>query len=386
MPTASTTIIYATYFFYTSSLGVVFVFLEDVQSRHGLADWELGAVAATGFGAALVVQLMLSPLADRGRRLPLAVTALTCGVLGPIGFAFSGSALVIALSRGMSGIGLGLFAILARKALIGLDAAGGGAKLGLLLSSAVAGFIVGPVIGALFEPLGFEAPFVIVALVILVFGSLATPVVLRADIAASPVDYSVLGELLKRPRVQAALIVQVILMGYVGVFDAIVDRYLTDLGAGTTEVAISIIAVGFPMLILPRIAGDQAEALGGTRVMLPALILLVPVMLGYSIAGSVLIFTVFGFVHGSSESFAAISAQVLVLEVTKAERAAVGTSLIDAAGLSAAAIAAGLAPPVYGVMGRGIFVTTAAIGFLLALLAWQRARSAVELERSAVAI
>ena len=376
-----TAIIYATYFFYTSSLGVAFVFLEDVQSRNNLADWEVGSIAAAGFAVALVVQLLLSPLADRGRSLPLALTALVCGVIGPIGFAYGTSAGVIAFSRGLSGIGLGVFAILARKALIGIDAAGGGAKLGMLLSSAVAGFIIGPVIGAVFEPLGFEVPFVLVSVVIAIFGSLATRVIMRAEIASSQVDYSVLGELIRRPRIQAALIVQTIVMGYVGVFDAIVDRYLTDLGAETSQVAMAILAVGFPMLILPRFAGNKAEALGGTRVMLPTLLILVPVMLGYSAVSTVLAFTVFGFLHGSGESFASISAQVLVLEVTKAERAAVGTSLIDAAGLTAAAITAGLAPPLYGSMGRGLFVATAAFGFVLALIAWQRSRAAVEWDR-----
>jgi len=273
-----------------------------------------------------------------------------------------------------------LFAILARKVLIGLDAAGGGAKLGMLLSSAVAGFIVGPIIGAVFEPLGFEAPFVIVSLIILITGVPATAVILQAEIAVSPVDYSVLGELLRRPRVQAALIVQIIIMGYIGLFDAIVDRHLTDLGAETGGVAMAILAIGFPMLILPRIAGNRAEALGGARVMLPSLLFLVPVMLGYSIATSVGMFTAFGFVHGASESFAAISAQVLVLEVTRAERAAVGTSLIDAAGLSAAALMAGLAPPVYGSIGPDLFMIAAAVAFVLALLAWQRARSAIDVE------
>ena len=243
----------------------------------------------------------------------------------------------------------------------------------MLLSSAVAGFIVGPIIGAIFEPWGFEAPFVVVSVVILVFGVPTMATILRSEIAVSPVDYSVLGQLIRRPRVQAALIVQVIVMGYVGVFDSIVDRHLTSLGADTSGVALAIVAIGFPMLVFPRIAGKRAEALGGTRVMLPALLFLVPVMLGYWFADSLPVFTGFGFVHGASESFAAISAQVLVLEVTKAERAAVGTSLIDAAGLTAAALTAGLAPPVYGAIGRDVFVIAVATGFVLALIAWQRA-------------
>ncbi len=376
-------LIYSTYFILTAALGVVFVLLEDLQSRHGLADWEIGLIAGTGFGAALVVQTLLSPLADRGVKIPLAIAALGSGVLGPLGLAYGSSTMVLAGSRGLSGIGLGLFALLARKALIGLDAAGGGAKLGMLLSVAVAGFISGPFIGYLFEPWGFEAPFIAVSVALILFGAPATMAVVRSEIATTPVDYSVIGQLLRRPRIQAAVLVQCIVLGYVGVFDAIVDRFLTDLGASTGDVARAIMVVGFPMLILPRIAGHKAEALGGTRVMLPALLCLVPIMLGYSLVPTALWFAAVGLLHGSAESFASISSQVLVLEVTGAEKAAVGTGLLDAAGLISAALAAGLAPLVYGSTGRGLFVITSSIGVVLAAMALWRIRYAAELDRVA---
>ncbi len=378
-------LIYCTYFIFTAALGVVFVLLEDLQSRHGLADWQVGLIAGTGFGAALIVQVMLSPLADRGVKVPLAVAALGSGVIGPLGLAYGSSTLVLAGSRGLSGIGLGLFALLARKALIGLDATGGGAKLGMLLSVAVAGFISGPFIGYLFEPWGFEAPFLAVSIALLLFGAPATMAIVRSKIATTPVDYSVLGHLLRRPRIQAAVLVQCIVLGYVGVFDAIVDRFLTDLGASTGDVAGAIMVVGLPMLVLPRIAGNKAEALGGTRVMLPALLCLVPIMLGYSLVPTALWFSAVGLLHGSAESFASISSQVLVLEVTGAEKAAVGTGLLDAAGLISAAVAAGLAPLIYGSGGRGLFVVTALVGTVLAALALWRIRDAAELDRTAAA-
>lgn len=371
--------IYLTNFLLTSALGVVFVFLEDVQADRGLADWEIGVVAGTGFGAALVAQLLLSPLADRGITRPLAVLALVAGIVGPIGFAYGQTMLVLAGSRGLTGIGLGLFGLLARKALLGLDATGGGAKLGILLSTAVAGFIIGPVIGAVFEPLGFEAPFLAVSIALALVGVPATATILRTEIAASPVDYSDLGRLLRRPKVQAAMLVQVVVFGFIGVFDAIVDRFLTDLGASTGTIAVTILCVGAPMLILPRIAGNLAERKGGLAVMLPALVVLIPAMAGYGLAGSVIAAAAFGFLHGSGESFVTISAQVLVLEVTGAERAAVGAALLDTAGLGAATVAAALAPTVYGSSGsRTLFVGTAALGAVLGLAALSRARRGID--------
>lgn len=367
-------LIYLANFLLTSSLGVVFVFLEDVQREHGLADWEIGTVAATGFAAALVAQVLLAPLADRGRSRPLALLAIGAGIVGPIGFAYGSGALVLAVSRGLSGIGLGLFGLLARKALLGLDTVGGGAKLGILLSTAVAGFIVGPVIGAVFEPLGFAAPFLFVSCALVAVGVPATRVILGAEIAVTLVDYSDLGRLLRRPKVQAAMLVVVIVYGFIGIFDAIVDRFLTDLGASTGMVAATVLVVGGPLLILPRIAGNLAEHRGATVVMLPALLGLIPAMAGYGVAGTVFVAATFGLLHGCSESFASVSAQVLVLEVTGAERAAVGSALLDGAGLTAASVGAMLAPLVYGSAGKGLFIGAAGIGVGLGLVALVRAR------------
>ena len=99
-------------------------------------------------------------------------------------------------------------------------------------------------------------------------------------------------------------------------------------------------------------------------------------MFGYSIAQSVPVAIIFGVLHGSGESFASVSSQVLVLEVTGAERAAVGAALLDAAGLSSAAVAAFAAPLVYGAEGQSVFVYTALVGVALASVAYLRVRSA----------
>ncbi len=369
-------LIYTTNFLLTAALGVVFVFLEDVQTKFGLSDLEIGLIAGTGFGASFIAQLVLAPLADRGHSAPLAVMAIVSGIVGSIGFAYASSAGILALSRGLTGVGLGLFSLVARKALIGLDAKGGGAKLGILLSTAIAGFISGPLIGALLEPLGFEAPFIFVSAGLALAGIPATRTILRAEIAMAPVNYGDLRRLLRRPRVQAAMIVQVIVFGFIGVFDAVIDRFLTDIGASTGMVAVVILFVGGPMLILPRIAGNLAESRGGSAVMLPALLVLIPAMFGYSIAQSVPVATIFGVLHGSGESFASVSSQVLVLEVTGAERAAVGAALLDAAGLSSAAIAAFAAPLVYGAEGQAVFVYAALVGVGLAVIAYSRVRNA----------
>ncbi len=369
-------LIYATNFFLAAALGVVFVFFEDVQTAYGLADWEIGVIAASGFAAALVVQILVSPLADRGNTKPLAIIGMTSAIAGPIGFAYGESLLTLATSRGLTGIGLGLFGMLARKALLGFDTVGGGAKLGVLLSTAVAGFISGPLLGAVLEPWGFEAPFLVVSGGLIVVGIPASIAVVRSDMAVTEVDYGDLRQLIKRPRIQAAMLVGVLVFGFIGVFDALVDRFLTDLGADNGAVAIVLLAVGLPMLILPRIAGKLAQSRGAAFVMLPAALALAPVMIGYGLVGSVLLVGIVGFAHGTAESFASVSAQVLVLEVTGTERIAVGSALLETAGLSAAAVAAAISPSLYGRYGQDYFLAVAAVGVLLSLVALHRVRNA----------
>lgn len=377
-------LIYATNFLVTAALGVVFIFLEDVQADHGLSDLDIGIIAGTGFGAALLAHLLLSPLADRGITAPLSIVAIVSGILGPIGFAYGSSVGMLAFSRGLTGIGLGLFGLVARKALLGLDATGGGAKLGVLLSTAVAGFIAGPLIGAIFEPIGFAAPFLAVSVGLSIVGIPATIAIARMDIAATDVDHSELGRLLRRPRIQAAMLCHSVVWMYIGVFDATLDRFLTDLGASTGMVAVVIVCVGAPMLVLPRLAGSLAESRGAANVMLPSLLILLPVMFGYGVAGAVITATIAGVCHGIGESFVSVSAQVLVLEVTGAERAAVGSALLETAGLSSAAVAAGLAPVFYGSDGQNVFIATGCIGLGLGLVALQRIVHARRNERFAI--
>jgi len=172
------------------------------------------------------------------------------------------------------------------------------------------------------------------------------------------------------------MLVQVIVFGFIGVFDATIDRFLTDLGASTNMVAVVIVFVGAPLLILPRFAGNLAEAKGGSVVMLPALLILIPAMLGYAFAGGIAAAIIFGVMHGTGESFSSVSSQVLVLEVTGAERAAVGSALLDAAGLSTAAVAAFVAPLGYGAYGQTFFLYTSIVGAALAALATLRVRNA----------
>lgn len=374
-------LIYAVNFLMAMSLGVVFVFLADLQDRNGLETWELGIVAAAGFLAALIAQVILSPLADRGHIGILSAIALAASVVGTLGFVVANQTWTLAATRGLAGVGLGLYGVAGRKAIIGLDTDGAGAKLGSFLSTGVAGFLVGPPVGALLGRFSFEMPFLVVGVAIAVVGVPTLRVISRSEVATAPVDYGDIGELIRRPRVQAALLSQVALFGFIGVFDSTVDRYFTDLGASTAATATALFVIGFPLLVLPSIAGSLAERIGGVRVLFPAFAAIVPAILLFGWLESVPLLALAGVVETTGESFAFLAVAMIVFEVTGASRVAVGHALLEAAGLLSATVTAGLGPFVYGLAGPGVLFTGfAATSAALIGLAWLRLRVAPPLE------
>lgn len=373
----STRLIYAVNFLMAASIGLVFVFLADLQDRYGLETWELGVVAAMGFLAALIAQLVLAPLADRGHIGSLAAVAVGCGVVGTLGFVFASTTWTLALTRGIVGIGLGLYGVAGRKAIIGTDTDGAGAKLGTLLSTGVAGFLVGPPIGAILGRISFEAPFWAIGAAIAVVGIPTIRVIAGTEVATAPVNYSDMRALMRRPRVQAAVLSQVALFGFIGVFDSTVDRYLTDLGATTDATAIALLVIGFPLLVLPTRAGSLAQRIGGNRVLLPSFVAIVPAIVLFGFLSSVVMVAAAGVVETMGESFAFLAVEMILLEVTGAARAAVGHALLEAAGLLSATVTAAFGPYIYGIGGsRWLFGGFAAISAVLMISAWLRLRVA----------
>ncbi|WP_420443868.1 MFS transporter [Candidatus Poriferisodalis sp.] len=343
--------IYATQFFVSASLGVVFAYLADLQDRYDLTNLELGMIASVGFVAGLASQLLLSPLVDRGHHRLVVWVSVVSAVAGAFGFVFAESTWSLVTSRALAGVSFGLFGLVARKALIGLDISGSGSKVGGLLSFGVAGFISGPFIGAALSGISFEAPFLLTGTLMALVGPFAAILISKSPIAATAVDYSDLLNLLRRPRVQAAILVHVGIWGLVGMFDATVDRYLTDVGLSSTEFAIGLLVLGIPLMVLPPHAGALAERLGGGRVAVPALVLFAPAVVLYGWVGGLWTFIAIGVAEAITESYSEMGAQVLILEATGVEQAAMGTGVLEAIGLMMAAIAALLGPSLYGQFG-----------------------------------
>ena len=364
-----------------ASAGVAFVFLSELEDDFGVPGWGIGVVVAMGFLAPLVASLSLAPLADRGRTGLLAGLALGSTVLGNLVFGFGTTLWMFVLGRALVGIGIGLFLVVARKALIGTVTSGGGKKLGTYMSVVVAGFIMGPPLGAALGRFGFKAPFVALAAVVALLAVPTLQWISQADIATSLARFSDMKPLLKRPGVQAAVASQLLIFGNIGVFDSVVDKYLTDLGADNDTVALALLALGLPLILLPSWAGSIADRGRPGRILVLALFFSVPAIASFGIWGTIPAFVMAGVVQGCVEAFAFPASQVLVLKETGAAELAIGQALLDSVGGAAAAATAVFAPLVYSEFGAGrLFGGYALIALGFALLVRSRVTAAREIK------
>ena len=106
--------IFVAIFVLTASVGVVFGLIASLQDELGFEDGVLGIIAAAAFFSAVLAQLLLAPLADRGFTKVLMLSAVSVAALGCLWFALASSALELILARTLTGLGIGAFAPAAR--------------------------------------------------------------------------------------------------------------------------------------------------------------------------------------------------------------------------------------------------------------------------------
>jgi MFS family permease len=148
---------------------VIFALIGNLQDEFNFSDIGLGLIAAAGFIASFVMQILIAPYADRGHAKRLLIIGTTLAVLGNALFASGSSLLIFILARLVSGAASGLFLPPARALIASLDEEGVSERLGAMGGAALAGFVTGPVIGGfLVGPLGLRWPFVIFSIAALI--------------------------------------------------------------------------------------------------------------------------------------------------------------------------------------------------------------------------
>lgn len=351
-----------------ASIGMVFALLAEIQDTYGLSSSTLGFIAAISFFAGVASQMTLAPLADRGHAKHLMVAAVVIAAIGVLGFAFATTAWQFIASRALSGLAYGAYAPAARALVSAADPGNAGARLGALAGVETSGFIIGPGIAAgIVELTGLSVPFVLMAVVLVVL----LPALLRVEIPEStnrPTHSSSLVgivSILRRRRALAAVILSAALILPAGMYEAIFARFMTDIGADTWFIGLSLSLYGIPFALTAPLAGRAADRLGPLRTIPISIAVIVPLTVIYGQLTRPGMVMGLAMLEAVANGAAIPASQALMASATDEGERATGQGLAAAAGQVAAGVAALAAAPLYSSKGAGATFTMVAVAVLV---------------------
>jgi DHA1 family multidrug resistance protein-like MFS transporter len=349
--------------------GAIFALLADLQNDYGLPAYGVSLIGGTSFAAALLTQLTLARYADRGHTVLLLRVGLGVAAIGMLWFGVATELWGFVGARLLLGLGSGMFIPAARRVVVARSGPRSGEALGRMASVEVGGFVVGPLIAAaLAEGFGLHVPFIVMAIAL----ACTSPAVARIQ---EPPEHE------EQPRqairvlvgirgVRSGLAIALALYLSIGVFETIWSIYLSDLGADTGVIALTLAVFALPLVALSPFGGRLADRRGPMRTGVLALACSVPVIVGYGIVGSVAAAAALALIHCICDSVTTPSGQAAVARSSPPSLIAAGQGLYGAAGTAAAAVAAFSAAPIYDAAGDLLWTVTAAGVALLTALAW----------------
>ncbi|MGL5818036.1 MAG: MFS transporter [Phycicoccus sp.] len=373
---------------------VVFPLLPTLQGTLGVSTAAIGYLAAAGFAAALVAELAVAPLADRGHARAMAVAGTLLVAAGLAGSSLAGAGWHLIAGRALVGFGFGMFVSAASALLVRSDPARSGERLGRLGAAELAGIAVGPMAGG--AAVVVASPAVILAVsagAVL----LATPIVLNGfretraaapdpvramtdvrsahddrsatDARSAPAAQTATGtraesdahatpaasvpvprvslDLLASRRVVGIVLLYAAVMVPTGAYDGVWPRFMADLGANPLLTAASYALFAVPFVLVSGWAGRLADRRGGVSAFARGLAVLLPIIGFYGIVDSPWVATGMGLVESTGQALAFIGAAAAMAHTVDPARAGSAQGLLRGIGLLAATAAAALSGLAY---------------------------------------
>ena len=345
---------------------VIFAVLGDLQDAYKFAPSGLGLIAGSGFLMGLLVQLFIAPYADRGHSKRLIVIGLTLAGTGSVLFATGENLVQFVFARAVVGSSFGFVFPAVRAIAANLDPQRRGERLGKVTSVELLGFVVGPLLGGiLIDPIGLSSTF-------LVFGAVA----LAITIFVAPRKFPTLTltsesnrpslELLRHPRIVVAVLVVMAIQLPIGVYDALWDRYLTDLGGNNMMVGFSFALYSVPFMLLSSAGGKIADRGHPQRIALWSMLAVAPFVFFYGFFASLWIVVSINLGEGIVQAVAYPATAAAVAKAAPPGRASAAQGLSGSAGLLGSTLSAFIMPSVYG--RYGATVTFGAVALIMLVL------------------
>ncbi|MCK5439687.1 MAG: MFS transporter, partial [Gemmatimonadetes bacterium] len=340
----------------TIGLGVIVALLADLQEEYDLPTAGLGLVAGAAFITAFIGYVWLSRYADRGHAKTMLIVGTLVGALALIMAAYARGLWTLVLARAILGFAEGAFVPAARRVVLDWSPGRPGEVLGRIMAASVAGFALGPVIGALLaDRFGLRVPFLVPAAILL----LAVPVVTRLQ---PPEPLPIIEErsfisLLSNRLVLSGVIIGAIEFAMFGSFDAVWARLLTDLGSSTVFIGLSFTAMAVPLVVLAARFGRLVDQRTPMFVASLGILGVAPAVLGYGWLGVPVALAGAGIVHAIGSAALSPAIAALVAEGSPPDMVARGQGLLEAVGFLAAAAAALPTGWAYETIGRATWFT-----------------------------
>jgi MFS family permease len=356
----------------TVGLGVIIALLADLQEAYDLPTAGLGLVAASAFITAFISYVWLSRYADRGHAKTMLIAGTLVGALALVMAAFARGLWSLVFARAMLGFAEGAFVPAARRVVLDWSPGRPGEVLGRILAASVAGFALGPVVGALLAArFGLRVPFLVPAALLLV----AVPVVtkLQAPKPLPVVEERSFLSLLRNRLVLAGVVFGSIEFATLGSFDAVWARLLSDLDASTIFIGVSFTMMALPLVFLAARFGRLVDRRTPVVVGSLGVLAVAPAVLGYGWLTWPIALAAGGMVHAIGSAALSPAAATLVAQGSPPDMVARGQGLLEAVGFLAAAAAALPTGWAYDTIGRaawfsllsGVSVALFAIGWWL---------------------
>jgi MFS family permease len=341
--------------------GSIYALLADLRNTFGFSDAQLGVIAGAGFFAGFLAQAVLARQADLGHTslmvrggILLAAFAMLACLVGTTYWAF-------VLARVLFGIGSGIAAPALRRLVILHNADQIGRNLGTQSAFELAGFVAGPLVAAAAaQTLGIRAPFVLLAgiFTVVLISTVGLDLAGNIQAATSVVRTS----LLRQRALLATLCIAVGFYATIGVFEAVWSVLLSDHGAATWLIGLSLSLFTVPMIFLAPIGGTQAQQRGPLRVVGLSLSVAAVCTASYGLVDFVWLLLAISLVHALADSFTMPANQVGIALATERHQLAAGQGLLGATGLATAGAVGLAAGWIYQSAGASVlFIGTASL-------------------------